>query len=45
MPTSRGKPRPVIWKFDKKPPSPIEFACHEPGPYEAGMKITTAWAK
>lgn len=40
-----GQAKTVIWKFDKKPPSPIEMACHEPGHYEAGMKMGVTWAK
>ena len=40
-----GETKAVVWKFDKKPASPLEFACHEPGHYEAGMKINTAWGK
>ena len=40
-----GQTKTVIWKFDKKPAGPLEFACHEPGHYEAGMKIGVAWAK
>ncbi len=40
-----GEAKAVVWKFDKKPASPLEFACHEPGHYEAGMKINTAWGK
>lgn len=40
-----GETKTVIWKFDKKPAGPLEFACHEPGHYEAGMKINAAWAK
>ena len=40
-----GQTKTVVWKFDKKPASPLEFACHEPGHYEAGMKINTAWGK
>ena len=40
-----GQTQTVIWKFDKKPAGPLEFACHEPGHYEAGMKIGVAWAK
>jgi len=35
----------LIWKFDKKPAGPIEVACHEPGHYEAGMKLDVVWAK
>ena len=37
-----GQTKTVIWKFDKKPASPLEFACHEPGHYEAGMKAEVA---
>ena len=37
-----GESRTVTWKFDKKPASPLEFACHEPGHYEAGMKAAVA---
>lgn len=33
-----GQIKTLIWKFDKKPASPIEIACHEPGHYEGGMK-------
>ncbi|HEY6239966.1 MAG TPA: cupredoxin family protein [Burkholderiales bacterium] len=40
-----GQTKTVIWKFDKKPKSPIEIACHEPGHYEAGMKLDVRWAK
>ncbi len=40
-----GQTKTVVWKFDKKPASPLEFACHEPGHYEAGMKVNTAWGK
>jgi len=40
-----GEAKAVVWKFDKKPASPLEFACHEPGHYESGMKINTAWGK
>ncbi len=40
-----GQTKTVIWKFDKKPASPLEFACHEPGHYEAGMKAGVALAK
>jgi uncharacterized cupredoxin-like copper-binding protein len=34
-----GQTKALIWKFDKRPAAPIEIACHEPGHYEAGMKI------
>jgi uncharacterized cupredoxin-like copper-binding protein len=34
-----GETKSLVWKFDKKPAAPLEFACHEPGHYEAGMKI------
>ncbi len=40
-----GKTKTIVWKFDKKPASPLEFACHEPGHYEAGMKAGVALAK
>jgi uncharacterized cupredoxin-like copper-binding protein len=40
-----GQTKTVIWKFDKKPPSPLEVACHEPGHYDAGMKAGVALAK
>ncbi len=40
-----GEAKALVWKFDKKPASPLEFACHEPGHYDAGMKINTAWGK
>lgn len=40
-----GQTKTVIWKFDKKPTSPIEMVCHEPGHYEAGMKIRVTWAQ
>lgn len=35
-----GRTKVVLWKFDKKPARPLEIACHEPGHYEAGMKMT-----
>jgi uncharacterized cupredoxin-like copper-binding protein len=40
-----GEAKTLVWKFDKKPASPIEIACHEPGHYEAGMRINVTWAK
>jgi uncharacterized cupredoxin-like copper-binding protein len=40
-----GQTKVILWKFDKKPASPLEIACHEPGHYEAGMKITVALGK
>ena len=40
-----GETKTLVWKFDKKPASPIEIACHEPGHYEAGMKVNVTWAK
>jgi uncharacterized cupredoxin-like copper-binding protein len=40
-----GQTKTVIWKFDKKPASPLEVACHEPGHYDAGMKAGVALAK
>lgn len=40
-----GETKTLVWKFDKKPAAPLEFACHEPGHYEAGMKISVTWAK
>jgi uncharacterized cupredoxin-like copper-binding protein len=40
-----GQTKTVMWKFDKKSKSPTEIACHEPGHYEAGMKLDVRWAK
>jgi uncharacterized cupredoxin-like copper-binding protein len=40
-----GQTKAVVWKFDKKPASPLEFACHEPGHYEAGMKMAVVLGK
>jgi uncharacterized cupredoxin-like copper-binding protein len=40
-----GKTRTLVWKFDRKPASPLEFACHEPGHYGAGMKIDVVLAQ
>jgi len=40
-----GQTRVILWKFDKKPTSPLEIACHEPGHYEAGMKMTVLLGK
>jgi uncharacterized cupredoxin-like copper-binding protein len=40
-----GQTKTVIWKFDKKPASPLEIACHEPGHYETGMKMAVALGK
>ncbi len=42
---SRLQTRTIIWKFERKPASPLEIACHEPGHYEAGMKLDVVWAK
>jgi uncharacterized cupredoxin-like copper-binding protein len=32
-----GETKQLVWKFDKPVAGKIEFACHEPGRYEAGM--------
>jgi len=40
-----GETKTVVWKFDKKPATPLEFACHEPGHYESGMKIAVVWSR
>ena len=40
-----GQTKTLIWKFDKKPPSPIEIACHVPGHHEAGMKADVVLIK
>jgi len=40
-----GQTKTVVWKFDKKPASPLEIACHEPGHYEAGMKLAIVLGK
>ena len=40
-----GRTTAVVWKFDKKPASPLEIACHEPGHYEAGMKMAVGLGK
>ena len=40
-----GETKTLVWKFDKKPAAPLEFACHEPGHYEAGMKIAVVWSR
>jgi uncharacterized cupredoxin-like copper-binding protein len=33
-----GETKTLVWKFDKRPTSALEFACNLPGHYEAGMK-------
>lgn len=33
-----GETKTLIWKFNLRPKSPLEFACNLPGHYEAGMK-------
>lgn len=38
-----GQTKSIVWKFDKRPAAPLEFACHEQGHYEAGMKIAVTW--
>jgi uncharacterized cupredoxin-like copper-binding protein len=40
-----GQTRVILWKFDKKPAGPLEIACHEPGHYEARMKMTVVLGK
>jgi len=40
-----GETKILIWKFDKRPAAPIEIACHEPGHYEAGMKIAVTLSR
>jgi len=40
-----GETKTLIWKFDKRPAAPIEIACHEPGHYEAGMKIAVVLSR
>ena len=40
-----GETKSLIWKFDKRPPGPIEIACHVGGHYEGGMKIAVRWPK
>jgi len=40
-----GRMKTLIWKFDRKPASPIEIACHEPWRYEAAMKLHIVGAK
>jgi uncharacterized cupredoxin-like copper-binding protein len=40
-----GQTRFILWKFDKKPASRLEIACHEPGHYEAGMKMAVVLGK
>jgi len=40
-----GQTKVIFWKFDKKPAGPLEIACHEPGHYEAGMKMTVVLGK
>jgi uncharacterized cupredoxin-like copper-binding protein len=40
-----GKTKVILWKFDKKPVRPLEIACHEPGHYEAGMKMSIVLGK
>jgi len=40
-----GQTKVILWKFDKRPASPLEIACHEPGHYEAGMKMTVLLGK
>ena len=40
-----GETKTLIWKFDKRPAAPIEIACHEPGHYEAGMKIAVTLSR
>lgn len=37
-----GETKTLIWKFDKPFRGNIEFACHEPGHYEAGMLSAAA---
>jgi uncharacterized cupredoxin-like copper-binding protein len=40
-----GETKTLVWKFDKTPPTPLEFACHELGHYDAGMKMDVALTK
>jgi len=40
-----GRTKVILWKFDKKPAGPLEIACHEPGHYEAGMKMPIVLGK
>jgi uncharacterized cupredoxin-like copper-binding protein len=40
-----GRSRVIVWKFDGKPASPLEIACHEPGHYEAGMRMAVVLRK
>lgn len=34
-----GESRTLIWKFDRPVAGALLFACHEPGHFEAGMKL------
>lgn len=40
-----GETKTLIWKFDRRPKSPVEFACNLPGHYEAGMKAEVALSR
>ena len=40
-----GETKTLVWKFDKRPAAPIEIACHEPGHYDAGMKIAVVLSR
>ena len=40
-----GETKTVIWKFDKPVQGKLVFACHEPGHFEAGMKIDVVLVK
>jgi uncharacterized cupredoxin-like copper-binding protein len=40
-----GETKTLIWKFDQPVKGDLIFACHEPGHYEAGMKLDVALKK
>lgn len=40
-----GETKTLVWKFDKRPAAPIEVACHEPGHYQAGMKMAVVLSR
>ena len=40
-----GESKILIWKFDKPVKGKLVFACHEPGHYEAGMKVEATLKK
>ena len=40
-----GESREIVWKFSKPVQGPLEFSCHLPGHYEAGMTTKIALVK